>query len=122
MLKLSELRYRFYISSGGSTDERVQTSLTADKMSDLIHEIIELENDIDLLVDYLADYKKLARRCINAMDNPLHQNILRKRYLLHEPVAKFAIDLDKKQQTIKNYTSDAIKELQKILDVEFCDD
>lgn len=119
ILKLSELKYRYYISGGGGTDERVQTSLTADKIGDLIGEVIDLENEIDFLVDDISDYKKQAKRLISALNNTLYTDILYRRYFLFEPVYKVAIDLARKQQTIKNDTSNAMKKLQEVLDIEY---
>lgn len=116
--KLAELKSRYGVSGGLNTDDRVQTSLKADKMTDLVSKVIELEQEIDRLVDEYYDYKKLAIKEIYKIKKPVLRLVLHQRYILMNTINQTAIILDKKKQTIKNYTDLALKELQIILDID----
>lgn len=112
--RLDELRLRYGITSGGKS-ERVQTSMTADKMTDLICEVTELEEIINSRIDYLNYYKTKAQKHIKEL-NTDYENLLYQRYFLYESLATMAYDRRTSTGAIKQKIKRALCKLQNVLD------
>lgn len=115
--KLIRLRSRYGISGGISTDDRVKHSTSADKMTYLVADVIELEKQLDELIAEYIDYRREAKNLVFSLKNSLSSIILYEKYFLFWSVNEIAKSTGKKKQTIKNYTTQALVEFQQALDV-----
>lgn len=79
--ELEELRSLSTSISGDMTKERVQTSTTNDKITDIISKIVDLEHEIENEIKTFIDLKKEVRSVINQVEDVDERLFLRYRYI-----------------------------------------
>lgn len=65
-----------------------------DKMGNAIAKIADLGNEIDSVIDSFIDKKREASALLERLENPLHYQVLHKRYVLFQSFEKIAGDLN----------------------------
>ena len=65
-----------------------------DKIGNALSKIVDLKNEINRDVDRFADLKREATSLLEKLDNPLHYEILHKRYILYQTFEQIAADMD----------------------------
>lgn len=65
-----------------------------DKIGNALAKIVDLKNDINHDVDTFVDLKREATALLEKLDNPLHYEILHKRYILYQTFERIAADMD----------------------------
>ena len=80
--ELESLRSLAESVSGDMTQERVQISVTGDKIVNIISKIVDLENEIHDEIEELIDLKKVIRDTINKLENVNEKLVLKYRYLM----------------------------------------
>lgn len=78
--EISMLRNRLTNVTANTEKERVQTSMQGDKFGDTISKIIDLEREINNDIDVLVEYKTRARKLIETLDDDVLKVILYRRY------------------------------------------
>lgn len=73
------------VSSGG---------FQQDKMGNAIAKVTDLGNELDSVIDSFVDKKREASALLEQLDNPLHYQVLHKRYVLFHSFEKIAGDLN----------------------------
>ena len=91
---VQELRDRLTNITANCEGERVQTSKLGDKFADTIAKIVDLENEINLDIDTLVDYKKVARELIEKLDDDVLKVILYKRYFRGCTFEQIAVEIN----------------------------
>ena len=96
--------------------DRVQSSGSQQKMADAVCKYVDLENEIDNDIDMMIDKKLEVLAVINKLDKPVQCAVLRKKYVQFKSFRQIAEDLHYSYQYILESHSQALKNVQKILD------
>ena len=113
--QITELRSRL-TSIGCATDnERVQTSLKGDKITDTIAKIMELEELVNKDIDKLTEYKLQARELIEGLESNVEKIVLYKRYFECKTFEQIAVECNYSWRQTKRKHDRAIKKLDKVL-------
>lgn len=113
--QIVELRSRL-TSIGCATDnERVQTSLKGDKITDTIAKVMELENLVNDDIDKLTEYKLQAREMIEGLENNVEKIVLYKRYFECKPFEQIAIECNYSWRQTHRIHGNALRNLDKVL-------
>lgn len=94
------------VSSGG---------FQQDKMGNAIAKIADLGEEIDGVIDSFIDKKREASALLERLENPLHYQVLHKRYVLFQSFEKIAGDLNYTYRNIRYLHGRALQEFDKIL-------
>lgn len=65
-----------------------------DKIGNALAKIVDLKNEINQDVDRFVDLKREATALLEKLENPLHYEILHKRYILYQTFEQIAADMD----------------------------
>ena len=113
--QIVELRSRL-TSIGCATDnERVQTSLKGDKITDTIAKIMELEELVNDDIDKLTEYKLQAREMIEGLESNVEKIVLYKRYFECKPFEQIAVECNYSWRQIHRIHGKALINLDKVL-------
>ena len=113
--QITEFRSRL-TSIGCATDnERVQTSLKGDKITDTIAKIMELEELVNDDIDKLTEYKLQARELIEGLENNVEKIVLYKRYFECKPFEQIAVECNYSWRQIHRIHGTALINLDKVL-------
>lgn len=80
--ELETLRSLATSISNDISQERVQTSVSNDKITNIISQIVDLENEIYKEIEDLIALKKKIRDAINKLEDVNEKLVLKNRYLL----------------------------------------
>lgn len=97
-----------------SREEKVQSSLKGDKMTDNVARYIEKEKQLKEKEHYYFNERLKRINCIFQLDNTLHLKILYKKYAEYKTNYRIAEELGMSEQYIKEEHSKAIKSLEKM--------
>ena len=94
--------------------DKIQTSPSADVISDTMLKIVELEEKINADIDKLVEMKSLARDKIERMENNVEKVILYKRYFGNESFEQISVEMGYSWRWIHKLHNDALKNFDKI--------
>lgn len=115
--QIAELRERL-TSIGCATDnERVQTSIKGDKMTNVIAKIMELENLVNNDIGILTEYKLQAREMIEKLQNNVEKIVLYKRYFDCKSFEQIAVECNYSWRHVHRIHGKALINLDKILEL-----
>lgn len=115
--QIAELRERL-TSIGCATDnERVQTSIKGDKMTNVIAKIMELENLVNNDIGILTEYKLQAREMIEKLQNNVEKVVLYKRYFDCKSFEQIAVECNYSWRHVHRIHGNALINLDKILEL-----
>lgn len=100
--------------------DKVQTSLSNDRMTDIVAKIIELEEIIDDDIDKLVSYKTKARELIEMLEDDMEKVILYKRYFDGKTFEQIAVECNYSWRQMHRVHGKALQNLEKIKDVIEC--
>ena len=112
--QIAELRSRLTSVSCATDNERVQTSLKGDKMTDTIAKIMELEELVNDDIDVLTEYKLQAREMIEKLDSNVEKIVLYKRYFDCKSFEKIAVECNYSWRHVHRIHGNALVNLDKI--------
>lgn len=92
-----------------STDEKVKSSKSKDKVSALAIEIVTLEKEIEELRAEKATVKKDINSILNEMEDEILYSVLHLRYIQGKTVEAIADELGYTDRHIRNLNNDAIE-------------
>lgn len=96
-------------TTGGGTGNQ-------DKLGNAIAKIIDLQEEINRDVDILVDRKREASRLLKKLENPLHFQILHKRYVLYKSFEQIAADTHYSYRNITHAHGRALQAFGKVLE------
>lgn len=96
-------------------DIRVQTSLSGDKMLELISKVDELERDIVSEISILTDKKQQIIQEIERIPNENYKKLLFDRYILFRKWDQIALDRDKGVRWIYRMHGKALAAFEKVM-------
>ena len=115
--QIAELRETL-TSIGCATDnERVQTSIKGDKMTNVIAKIMELENLVNNDIGILTEYKLQAREMIEKLQNNVEKIVLYKRYFDCKSFEQIAVECNYSWRHVHRIHGNALINLDKILEL-----
>lgn len=97
------------------TADKVQTSTNPDKMSDVVHKIIKIEEEINEAVDRFVDYRQEAAGIIEQL-NPTEYDLLHMVYIQYLSLDEVAIKKNKTYTWVTTVHGRALKNVQNIID------
>lgn len=101
-------------SPAGHMDaDKVQTTMSGDKMLNLIAKVDTLERDIVVEISQLTDTKDTICRQIERVKDERYKNILFQRYVLLKSWESIAVDLDYHIKWVYRLHGEALKAFQK---------
>ena len=96
--------------------DRVQSSGSQQKMADAVCKYVDLEKEVDADIDRMVEKRDEVLAVINKLDKPVQCAVLRKKYVQFKSFKQIAEDLHYSYQYILESHSQALKNVQKILD------
>ena len=114
--QVEELRSRLTSISCANDGDRVQTSLSADKFSDTIAKIIELENKINADIDTLVEYKDKARELIECMRDDVEKVVLYDRYFNNMSFEQIAVNTGYSWRHIHRIHANALRNFKDVME------
>ena len=87
-----------------------------DKLGDTIAKIIDLQTEINRDVDNFVDRKREASRLLKKLENPLHYQILHKRYVLYKTFEQIAADTNYSYRNVTHAHGRALQAFDKVLE------
>ena len=89
-----------------------------DKLGDTIAKIIDLQEEINRDVDNFVDRKREASRLLKKLENPLHYQILHKRYVLYKTFEQIAADTNYSYRNVTHAHGRALQAFDRVLEEE----
>lgn len=93
--------------------ERVQTSLSGDKLSMAVAKIVDLEKEIYDEIEHLKIVRRDIIDKISTVENPMYRDVLYMRYVNHLTFEQIAVNLDKSWRHIIRVHGYALKNFSK---------
>lgn len=87
-----------------------------DKLGDTIAKIVDLQEEINRDVDMFVDMKREASRLLKKLENPLHYQIIHKRYVLYKTFEQIAADTHYSYRNITHAHGRALQAFGKVLE------
>ena len=115
--QIAELRERLTSIGCGTDNERVQTSIKGDKMTNVIAKIMELENLVNNDIGILTEYKLQAREMIEKLQNNVEKIVLYKRYFDCKSFEQIAVECNYSWRHVHRIHGNALINLDKILEL-----
>lgn len=113
---LTTLRVSLTSTTCATDNERVQTSLKGDKLTDTIAKIIELEELINDDIDKLTEYKLQAREMIEKVDSNAEKIILYKRYFESKSFEQIAVECNYSWRHVHRIHGNALMNLERVME------
>lgn len=113
--EIEQLRSLATSISGNMTQERVQSSISNDKITDIVSKIIDLEKEIQDEIKRLIDLRKEVRDVINQVEDVNERLFLRYRYILFYQWKEISDKLDCSQTQVQRIKEKAIESVEQIL-------
>lgn len=98
--------------------ERVQTSMSGDRMADIVAKIVMLEEECDTLQDRYADLRRTIITKTNMLSGK-HKDIIRKRYIEKKTIHAIAQDIGMTDRGLKKAHKRALEEFTKIMQIRY---
>lgn len=114
--QVEELRCRLTSITCANDGDRVQTSLSADKFTDTIAKIIELENKINADIDTLIEYKDKARELIERMRDDVEKVVLYDRYFNNMSFEQIAVNTGYSWRHIHRIHGNALRNFKDVME------
>lgn len=102
--------------SAVSDGERVSSSMSGDKIPNIVAKYVDMENKINKQIDGYIDLRHKIIDEIHSMSNNLYMNILFKRYVEFKSLEEIAVDTGYSYIHIRKQHGYALLEFQKIMD------
>lgn len=96
-------------------DDVVTGSGNTDKIGNAIAKITDLKEEINRDIDKLVDKKREASALLKKLENPLHYEVLHKRYVMFESFEQIAFEIGKTYRWACALHGRALQEFDKIL-------
>lgn len=87
-----------------------------DKLGDTIAKIVDLQEEINRDVDIFVDMKREAGKLLRKLENPLHYQILHKRYVLYKTFEQIAADTHYSYRNVTHAHGRALQAFGKVLE------
>lgn len=92
--ELAEYKELAFSISAVTNDEKIQASLTQDRIGNALAKIEQLEKNLDELIDSYVDKRNLIISQIENMENETYYEILFSRYVEKKKLEQISVDMD----------------------------
>ena len=113
--EIEELRCLATSISGNMTQERVQSSTSNDKITNVVSKIIDLEKEIQKEIERFIELKKEVRDVINQVEDVDERLFLKYRYILFYQWKEISGKLNCSQTQVQRIRDKAIESIEQIL-------
>lgn len=96
-------------------DDVVTGSGNTDKIGNAISKIVDLREEINRDIDKLVDKKREASALLKKLENPLHYEVLHKRYVLFESFEQISLEMGYTYRNICYIHGRALQAFDRIL-------
>ena len=96
-------------------DDVVTGSGNADKIGNAIAKLVDMREELNRDVDKLVDKKREASALLKKLQNPLHYEVLHKRYVMFETFEQIALEIGKTYRWVCVLHGRALQAFDKIL-------
>lgn len=101
------------IGSSATDSVRVKSSPRSDALENRVIRMVELSEEIDKAVDAYVDERTKIVNEIHELNNPVHIEILYKRYVEYKKLEDVAIEMDYEYSSIRRLHGRALQEFAK---------
>lgn len=116
--KLEQVKRLRELLTGGAIrydKEKVQSNIHEDVMANTVAKIIELEEQINTDIDLLVDYKSEARKLIERLSNDIEKIILYKRYFDNKTFEQISVECNYGWRHTCRLHGNALNSLNKVM-------
>lgn len=96
-------------------DDVVTGSGNSDKIGNAIAKLVDMREELNRDVDKLVDKKREASALLKKLQNPLHYEVLHKRYVMFETFEQIALEIGKTYRWVCVLHGRALQAFDKIL-------
>lgn len=114
LVEIQQLKEMSCSISAITNGERVQTSLSPDKIGSNIAKIDEMERNIDSMIDEYVDKKNLIISQIDSIENETYYNILFAKYVERKTFEKIADEMTYSWRQIIRLHGRALQEFERL--------
>lgn len=114
LVEIQQLKEMSCSISAITNSERVQTSLSPDKIGSNIAKIDEMERNIDSMIDEYVDKKNLIISQIDSIENETYYNILFAKYVERKTFEKIADEMTYSWRQIVRLHGRALQEFERL--------
>lgn len=114
LVEIQQLKEMSCSISAITNSERVQTSLSPDKIGSNIAKIDEMERNIDGMIDEYVDKKNLIISQIDSIENETYYNILFAKYVERKTFEKIADEMTYSWRQIIRLHGRALQEFERL--------
>lgn len=114
LVEIQQLKEMSCSISAITNSERVQTSLSPDKIGSNIAKIDEMERNIDNMIDEYVDKKNLIISQIDSIENETYYNILFAKYVERKTFEKIADEMTYSWRQIVRLHGRALQEFERL--------
>lgn len=114
LVEIQQLKEMSCSISAITNGERVQTSLSPDKIGSSIAKIDEMERNIDGMIDEYVDKKNLIISQIDSIENETYYNILFAKYVERKTFEKIADEMTYSWRQIIRLHGRALQEFERL--------
>lgn len=114
LVEIQQLKEMSCSISAITNSERVQTSLSPDKIGSSIAKIDEMERNIDSMIDEYVDKKNLIISQIDSIENETYYNILFAKYVERKTFEKIADEMTYSWRQIVRLHGRALQEFERL--------
>ena len=114
LVEIQQLKEMSCSISAITNGEKVQTSLSPDKIGSSIAKIDEMERNIDSMIDEYVDKKNLIISQIDSIENETYYNILFAKYVERKTFEKIADEMTYSWRQIVRLHGRALQEFERL--------
>ena len=114
LVEIQQLKEMSCSISAITNGEKVQTSLSPDKIGSSIAKIDEMERNIDSMIDEYVDKKNLIISQIDSIENETYYNILFAKYVEKKTFEKIADEMTYSWRQIVRLHGRALQEFERL--------
>ena len=93
-------------------DDRVQSSISGDRLSNTVAKIVDMENEVDVLVDTLVQKRNDIISKIDSMENDDYREVLTHRFVLCKSFDSIYEDIHMSRRNMFRVYDKALKEFE----------
>lgn len=108
---ISELNDLRLSATSKLTQDKVQSSPSADKIEGITIRILELEADVKELEKQLEEIQGEIEKIISNIENPIDYSVMYRRYILRNSVYEIADEMNRTRQWVYNHINNVFTKL-----------
>lgn len=119
MTEIESLRGIASRLSGNAENERVQTSLTKDKIGDIVSKIVDKEEELKVVMGEHIEKKSIIIKQIEGITNNTFYKILTKKYIRFQSLTQIADDMGYSKRQIDRLHGKALLDFESLYGAKY---